>query len=578
MLKSYHAGSPRKPADFVRIAVLDDEKRKKLIQVHYKSGEKHIQAERYKEARDDFTQVIALNEKYSGAFAYRGSAYLGLGQLNEAMTDLNHALEMDDKNIYAWAHRGVVHQKMGHYGKAWDDFTQALALDSSQTWIKDELKNIQIDEYYKSGEKHIQAERYKEARDDFTRVIALNEKYSGAFAYRGSAYLGLGQLNDALADLNHALEMDKDNIYALVYRIIVHQQMRQYEKALDDFTQMCARGYSLPYIKEALLTCQIPSYSPYYSSEHACVEQSIDDIYSMWPESCVIKTTMRGLSKLGINIKKDATEENIAKLVGYPIDPKRGGAWEYMISKALQHYGFEYIYISGKVVTINEIKCITENGGFIAVQVHKSGIGTHSLLIEGVSGHNVIFYDPYNDKKVRLPYQKLKKILTGRYTRPSEEQMKTRKPLLRTRVVEKLLKILNQGKKSEEYLDLDKTSIDNIIKESRKKLSRKDRIYIYAYYSDKLKCRIQQFVRDLKLSEHPEAKDFPGRYTEIEGKIKSALEEALKGKDSLLHRYATFSPAYHDKRETGERELITSIRSLETLFNECQKPGVVNQV
>ena len=86
--------------------------------------------------------MIALNKKYSGAFAYRGSAYLGLKQFNEALADLNHALEMDEKNIYAWAHRGVVHRKMGRYKEAREDFTQALALDSSQTWIEDEFNKL----------------------------------------------------------------------------------------------------------------------------------------------------------------------------------------------------------------------------------------------------------------------------------------------------------------------------------------------------------------------------------------------------------------------------------------------------
>ncbi len=112
------------------------------VDEHYKSGEKHMQNKRYPEARNDFTRVIALDEEYSGAFAKRGAAYLGLGQLDKALADLNHAHEMDKKNPYALKHRGVVHRKKGRYKEARDDFTQALALDSSQTWIVEELKNL----------------------------------------------------------------------------------------------------------------------------------------------------------------------------------------------------------------------------------------------------------------------------------------------------------------------------------------------------------------------------------------------------------------------------------------------------
>ena len=138
--KSYHAGSPRKPADFVRIAVLDDEKRKKLIQVHYKSGEKHIQAERYKEARDDFTRVIALNEKYSGAYMLRGVAKLKLlgasRNYQDVMKDLDAALEIEPKSAWTLGARGVVYQAMGQDKKALADFDQAIRIDRSLDWVE----------------------------------------------------------------------------------------------------------------------------------------------------------------------------------------------------------------------------------------------------------------------------------------------------------------------------------------------------------------------------------------------------------------------------------------------------------
>ena len=123
-----------------------------------------MQAKQYKEAVNKFTQVIALDNEYSGAFAYRGVAYLGLRERNKALADLNHALKLDKKNSYALAHRGVVYRKLERYKEAREDFTQALALDSSQTWINDEFKKIRIGECYKAGEEHMQAKQYKEAR------------------------------------------------------------------------------------------------------------------------------------------------------------------------------------------------------------------------------------------------------------------------------------------------------------------------------------------------------------------------------------------------------------------------------
>ena len=111
---------------------------------------------------------------------------------------------------------------------------------------------IQIDKHYKSGEEHLNDRRYKEAGDDFTRVIALNEKHSAAFAYRGSAYLGLQQYEEALTDYNQALKMNKDNTHALVHRGIILRKKKQYKEALADFNQALALGYSRPWIRKEL--------------------------------------------------------------------------------------------------------------------------------------------------------------------------------------------------------------------------------------------------------------------------------------------------------------------------------------
>jgi len=115
---------------------------KKAIEKYYASGKEHLEARRYPEALDDFTRVIALNKKYSGAFAYRGAVYLGMKQYDDALADFNQALDMDKKNLYAWAHRGVVHRKMGQYKKAQADFTRVRDLGYSKPWIEDELENL----------------------------------------------------------------------------------------------------------------------------------------------------------------------------------------------------------------------------------------------------------------------------------------------------------------------------------------------------------------------------------------------------------------------------------------------------
>ncbi len=89
-----------------------------------------------------FDRVVNQDKRYSGAFAYRGAARLGLKNYKEALDDFDQALEMDKKNAFALGHRGITHRKMGHYKEALADFQQVQVLGYSRPWIEDELKKL----------------------------------------------------------------------------------------------------------------------------------------------------------------------------------------------------------------------------------------------------------------------------------------------------------------------------------------------------------------------------------------------------------------------------------------------------
>ena len=148
------------------------------------------------------------------------------------------------------------------------------------------------------------------------------------------------------------------------------------------------------------------------------------------------------ISKLGTDIKKEkdntakekdnTAEEWIATTIGHDGSSTPPGG----VAKAYTAMGFEYIHVVDEALTIDDIKDITERGHVIVASVNKPGVGGHSLLIEGVkkaeNGYEVIFYDPWNSQIMRSSYRELKKVLCG-YVRPSEEQVKTRVPILPNR-------------------------------------------------------------------------------------------------------------------------------------------------
>ena len=124
------------------IKLIDDEKRKEVIQKYYNSGMQDIRDKQYEQAWDNFHRVIALDGNHAEAFAGRAAACLGMEQYPEAIADFDQVLERDENNVFALAYRGITYQKMGQNEKARADLSQALAPDSSRDWIRKALDKL----------------------------------------------------------------------------------------------------------------------------------------------------------------------------------------------------------------------------------------------------------------------------------------------------------------------------------------------------------------------------------------------------------------------------------------------------
>lgn len=219
----------------------------------------------------------------------------------------------------------------------------------------------------------------------------------------------------------------------------IEQNLDDYNTVLEDISKECNKYLEKleplkkkfePYIDSSV-------YNPYYSMKDAHIDQCVD-VNPMLPNSCAVMAARWGLSKLGIDIHSNATEEEIAKRVNF--QSEIGGTYISNTPNAYRHYGYDYIHISAymdmeKEVTIETIDSITKLGHAVHVGVEKPEIGGHVLLIEGVTntedGHHITLFDPWSKQIVTLPYKELEKVLTHDYTLPSDEQMKTREPILK---------------------------------------------------------------------------------------------------------------------------------------------------
>ncbi|MBD2576775.1 ATP-binding protein [Oscillatoria sp. FACHB-1406] len=87
------------------------------------------------------------------------------------------------------------------------------------------------------GETYRLMERYEDALKDLDKAIELDPKYDWAIARRGNTYRLMKRYEDALADFNRAIELDPEYKWAIAQRGETYRLMERYEDALADYNR-----------------------------------------------------------------------------------------------------------------------------------------------------------------------------------------------------------------------------------------------------------------------------------------------------------------------------------------------------
>jgi tetratricopeptide (TPR) repeat protein len=219
------------PNDAERVAKLmtraleaDPETQSKIIEADVLAVEAaaHLDGGRLDEALEIATRVLDLNED-PGHWLLRGVVLLRQGKLDEAQADLDRAIELDDTFARAFGARGLVRQIKGQPQEALADFTRALE------YIPDEGSILLA-----RGQVYMGLERYHEALADFTRMVDLGiEPRAHALSYRAVVLTLLDRLDEALADVNQAIELDPENQFIRGTRLSVYRAMGDFDKLAE---------------------------------------------------------------------------------------------------------------------------------------------------------------------------------------------------------------------------------------------------------------------------------------------------------------------------------------------------------
>jgi tetratricopeptide (TPR) repeat protein len=140
------------------------------------------------EAVEDFTVAIENGQQDVDVFYWRGVAHLRLRNASACIEDMNRVLEADERRMPAYLARAEAHFSLNDFAPAHRDYTTFLNRQPGHAPVRERR--------------------------------AMVARYLGLFA-------------DALADLDHLLAADPDNIRRIGLLVTTHIYLNQHDKALE---------------------------------------------------------------------------------------------------------------------------------------------------------------------------------------------------------------------------------------------------------------------------------------------------------------------------------------------------------
>lgn len=161
----------------------------------------------------DYTKAISLIPNVTIAYLNRGALYEELGEYQKAIDDYSKAIEVDSNSALAYVARGKVVEKLGEEQLALQDYNQAI-----------EKQPYLLDAYLTRGDIYQKLNKYQNAINDYTKAITLINDFTEIYFEQETIITSINSLGYTLAR-------------AYRERGHVYQEIKQYSKALDDFTQ-----------------------------------------------------------------------------------------------------------------------------------------------------------------------------------------------------------------------------------------------------------------------------------------------------------------------------------------------------
>jgi tetratricopeptide (TPR) repeat protein len=146
------------------------------------------------------SEVIDRQPECAAAYLLRGVAERRGGEYSLAIADFDRAIALNSRSSEAFTQRAWARQQSQASDSSkqiFADLNQAIALDANSALA-----------HLIRGNEYAEANDHRAATADYNRAVRLNPRSYTALANRASSKMSLGQLDEAVQDLQAALELN----------------------------------------------------------------------------------------------------------------------------------------------------------------------------------------------------------------------------------------------------------------------------------------------------------------------------------------------------------------------------------
>lgn len=213
-------------------------------------GNDALAKQEYKEALRYYTEALKIDSCYTDALNNIGIAQYENGNYGEAVLNYDAAVQCDPEFWRAYLNRANAYYELNELYRALDDLEYLERKIPDSAYV-----------YFGLGLVKTKMRRYDQAIEAFDQAISLDSGNAEILVNRGTVYYYKDMYEEALIDLNFALQVDSEEANAYNALALLRADQGQYDKALK-------------LVERALM---IEPFEPYFMNNRGYIRLKLDD-------------------------------------------------------------------------------------------------------------------------------------------------------------------------------------------------------------------------------------------------------------------------------------------------------------